>query len=95
MKTETTKSVYCIFHYAPDKTPAWHGDDDLPITHATKQEALKEICDTLREHVRQIEEGHRDLEDGIGFEDWIEEVQLHPDGSITDKDGNTYGPRED
>lgn len=100
MKTKNTKrtktqTVWCIFHDCPDKQPAWHGDDDMPITHATRLDAIKEITGDCREHLRQIEAGERDLEDGIGFDDWVEKVTLHPDGTITDMDGNHYGKRKD
>jgi hypothetical protein len=88
-----SKSVFCIFHLAPDKKVAWHDEKGFPVTYSTKQEAVKEICDDMREHIAQIEEGDRDLEDGVGFEDWIEEVELWPDGTVTDEDGNTYGKR--
>jgi len=93
--TNRPAEAWCIFHNCPDKAPAWHDENDMPVTHPTRKEALKEILDDCREHLRQIEDGHRDLEDGIGFDDWVEKVTLHPDGIITDMDGNHYGKRED
>lgn len=86
---------YCVFHMAGGVEPAWYdGDTDLPITYATREEAIEEILSTMEEHIRQIRDGHRDFDDGIGFEDWIEEVDVTPDGAVICEDGRTFGKRE-
>lgn len=94
MKTEEIKKVYCIFHYAPDKEPSWYDDNDMPITYDTKKEAVGEILEVFLEHICQIQRDERDIEDGIGYGDWIEQVDLYEDGTIVDSDSNVYGKRE-
>lgn len=92
--TLEAKKTYCIFHLAPDKEPAWYDDNDLPVTYNDKREAISEILQVYREHILQIETGERDIEDGIGYNDWVEEVTVREDGTIIDKDGNIYGKRD-
>lgn len=90
----TNEKRYCVFHMAGGSEPAWHdGDTDLPITYATREEAVEEILTTMEEHIRQIRDGDRDFDDGIGFEDWIEEVYVTPDGTVICEDGRTFGKR--
>lgn len=93
MKAKTRK-VYCIFHLAPDKEPSWYDENDLPVTHKTKTAAVAEILGVVKEHIRQIESGDRDIEEGIGFDDWVEEVTVNKDGSVVDFYGTVYGKRE-
>lgn len=86
---------YCVFHPAPEQEPAWYDcETDLPITHATREEAVEEILSTMEEHIRQIRAGDRDFDDGIGFDDWVEEVEVADDGTITCAGGMKFGKRE-
>jgi hypothetical protein len=85
---------YCIFHDAPDKEPSWHdGDTNLPITYATKREAELEILSTIEDHIAQIKAGEREFDDGIGFNDWIEAVDVDEHGTVFCEDGTQFGAR--
>ena len=58
------QAVWCIFHSAPDREPAWHdGDTGMPCTYATKHEAELEIMDTIEELFQQVRAGERELAD--------------------------------
>ena len=97
--TKKTQMRYCIFHDTDcnGPVPAYYSPQngkDLPVTYATKREALEEITDDMLEHIAQIREGVRDLIDGIGYEDWIELVDVLEDGTVITESGNVFGERK-
>ena len=55
-------------------------------------EAQKEIADYMMTRLQQFLDGHREFEDAIAVEEYVMPVTLHPDGVITDEDGNSFGP---
>lgn len=77
-----------------DCAPAWHDSNGMPVAHLNRQSAIDEILDDIEEHIRQIRAGERDYEDGIGFEDYVEEVTVLTDGRLVDSSGNIWGKRE-
>lgn len=42
--------------------PAWFGDDDRPILYESKDEAYKEIADSMIQELQQFIDGERSLE---------------------------------
>ena len=38
-------------------------------------------------------DGERDFDDAITVEEYVVPVTVHPDSTITDEDGNGFGPR--
>jgi hypothetical protein len=59
----------------------------------TELEAQKEIVDSLMIRLQQFLDGERDYEDSITVEEYVVPVSVHPDGVITDADGNCFGPK--
>jgi hypothetical protein len=90
------KSGYCIFTdtVCEGRIPAWHNDKDLPVVYPTLEAAQREIADDVMERLRQFLEGEREFEDAMTVEDYILPVDVLPDGSILDEDGNCFGKKE-
>jgi hypothetical protein len=65
-------------------------DKNQPVAYATERDAQLEIADVAIDRIRQFISGERDYDDAITVEEYVEAVDLHPDGSITDEYGNTY-----
>jgi len=59
----------------------------------TEVEAQKEIVDNQMTRLQQFLDGERDYEDAIAVEEYVVHVSVHPDGVITDADGNCFGPK--
>lgn len=65
-------------------------DKNQPVSYATERDAQLEIADVTIDRIRQFIAGERDYDDAMTVEEYVEAVDLHPDGSITDEYGNTY-----
>jgi len=57
---------------------------------ATEREAQLEIADFMMTRLREFIGGERDFEDAITVEEYIVEVDVCPDGTIVDADGNSF-----
>ena len=64
----------------------------MPIVYPTIEAAQREIDDEVLEKLRQHLAGERDFDDAM--EDYILPVEVLPDGSIVDEDGNRFGKKE-
>lgn len=71
--------------------PAERDDKGNAIVYSTVTEAQRVIAEDTMERLRQFLEGERDFEDAMTVEKYIVEVDLFPDGSITDAVGNIFG----
>ena len=63
------------------------------IVFETELEAQMEIVDNAITRLEQFQDGERDFDDAITVEEYVVPVTVHPDGVITDEDGNCFGPR--
>ena len=90
------QSAYCIFieTVCEGRIPAWHDEKGMPVVYPTEEAAQREIADDVMEKLRQFLEGERDFEDAMTVEDYILPVDVLPDGSILDEDGNCFGKKE-
>jgi hypothetical protein len=90
------QSAFCIFidSLCEGRIPAWHDEKNLPVVYPTIEAAQREIADDLIERLHQFLDGHRPFEDAMEVEDYILPVDVFPDGSIADEDGNTFGKKE-
>ena len=68
-------------------------DEDGYVVFGTELEAQKEIVDYQMTRLQQFLDGERDYDDAIAVEEYIVPVSVHPDGVITDADGNCFGPK--
>jgi hypothetical protein len=97
MKSENmNQPAYCIFldTVCEGRIPAWHDEKGMPVVYPTLGAAQREIADDVMEKLRQFLEGQRDFEDAMTVEDYILPVDVLPDGSVLDEDGNYFGKKE-
>ena len=97
MENESTnKPAFCIFidTVCEGRIPAWHDENRMPVVYPTLEAAQREIADDVMEKLRQFLEGEREFEDAMTVEDYILPVDVLPDGSILDEDGNCFGKNE-
>jgi hypothetical protein len=88
--------AFCIFidTICEGRIPAWHDETGLPVVYPTAEAAQREIDDDVLEKLRQHLAGERELDDALTIEDYILRVDVLPDGSILDEDGNCFGKKE-
>lgn len=67
-------------------------DENGYIVFATEEEAQREIVDHQMTRLRQFLDGGRDFADAITVEEYVVPVTVHPDGTITDETGRSFGP---
>ncbi|MES2439565.1 MAG: hypothetical protein V4584_10885 [Verrucomicrobiota bacterium] len=91
---------YCIFIdtlcQGPVHSVSGVSGDDPDATEAicvfpTEREAQLEIVDFMMIRLQQFIDGGRDFEDAVALEEYVVEVQVLPDGTIVDGDGNKFG----
>lgn len=67
-------------------------DENGYVVFTSELEAQREIADYHMTRLRQFLDGERDFEDAMAVEEYVVPVTVHPDGVITDADGNCFGP---
>jgi len=95
-ESPSPQSGYCIFidTVCEGRIPAWHDENSMPVVYPTLEAAQREIADDVMEKLRQFLAGERDFDDAMTVEDYILPVDVFPDGSITDEDGNVFGKKD-
>jgi hypothetical protein len=88
-------TAYCIFidTLAEGTVPSVRNGADLPCVFATRAEAEREIADNLMTRLQEFMDGERDFEDAMTVEEYVVEIDVLPDGSILDANGNHFGSR--
>jgi hypothetical protein len=88
--------AFCIFidTVCEGRIPAWHDEKQMPVVYPTIEAAQREIDDEVLEKLRQHLAGERDFEDAMTVEDYILPVDVLPDGSVLDENGNVFGKQE-
>jgi hypothetical protein len=88
--------AFCIFidTVCGGRVPAWHDESQLPVIYPTVEGAQREIADDVMNRLQQFLNGERDFDDAMTIEDYILPVDVLPDGSIVDEDGNIFGKQE-
>ena len=89
------RSAYCIFmdSVCEGRVPAWHDENLMPIVYRTLEMAQREMAEDMMEKLRQFLDGQRDFDDAMSVEDFILPVDVLPDGSVQDEDGNWFGKK--
>ena len=87
---------YCIFinTICQGRIPAWHDEHLMPVIYPTLEVAQREIADDVMEQLHQFLAGERDFDDAMTVEDYILPVDVLPDGSILDENGNHFGKKD-
>ena len=57
----------------------------------TEVEAQREIADNAMTRLQEFIDGERDFDDAMTVEEYVVPVDVYPDGSIVDADGNHFG----
>jgi hypothetical protein len=60
------------------------------VVYSSVTDAQRVIAEATIERLRQFLEGEREYEDAMTVEEYIVEVDVLPDGSITDAAGNIF-----
>jgi len=87
------KAGFCIYidTVCHGAVPVERDDKGNAAVYATVTDAQRVIAEDTIERLRQFLEDERDYEDAMTVEEYIVEVDLFPDGSITDAAGNIFG----
>jgi len=72
--------------------PVVSDGDDKYVVFETELDAQKEIADYAMIRIQQFLDGERDFDDAMTVEEFAVPVTVHADGTITDEDGNCFGP---
>jgi len=90
------RPAFCIFidTVCEGRVPAWHDKNLMPVVYPTIEAAQREIADDVMEKLQQFLDGQRDFDDAMEVEDYILPVDVLPDGSILDEDGNCFGKKD-
>ena len=89
--------TFCIFldTVCEGRVPAWHDENSMPVVYPTLEEAQREVAELVMERLQQFINRQRDFDDAMTVEDYILPVDVLPDGSIVDEDGNQFGKKTD
>jgi hypothetical protein len=71
----------------PDDTP---NAPERICVFPTELEAQHEIVDLMMIRLQEFLDGERDFEDAVTLEEYVVEVDVCPDGTIIDADGNKF-----
>jgi hypothetical protein len=82
---------FCIFINTFCQGPVPLVSDETGyVIFTTELEAQREIVDFQMTRLQQFLDGEREYEDAIEVEEYVVPVTLHPNGTITDADGNVF-----
>ena len=83
---------FCVFinTFCQGPVPSILSEGDRPLVFATRVEAEREIADYTILRLHQFLVGQRDFEDAITIDEYVVEVDVLPDGSITDESGHRF-----
>jgi len=89
-----SRNGFCIYidTFFQGPVPVVSDGDDKYVVFETELDAQKEIADYAMIRIQQFLDGERDFDDAMTVEEYTVHVTVHPDGTITDKDGNCIGP---
>lgn len=84
---------FCIYidTVCEGPVPLWRDELGNPVVYQSLVDAQREIADDAIDRFQQFLDGERDFEDAATIEEYIVEVDVLPDGSIVDADGNCFG----
>jgi hypothetical protein len=66
-----------------------------PCVFKTELEAQREIADNAITRLREFIAGEREFDDAMTIEEFIVPIDVNPDGSIVDEEGNCFGNEKD
>jgi hypothetical protein len=75
--------------------PAVRDEHDRPCLFTTRVLAEREIADNMITRLQEFIDGERDFEDATTVDEYVIEVDVLPNGTISDPFGNHFGSRKD
>jgi hypothetical protein len=87
---------FCVFIttlYEGPVPAVWDGNN-IPCVFKTELDAQREIADNAITRLQEFMDGHREFEDAMTVEEYVVPVQVSPDGSIADENGNVFGKKD-
>ncbi len=89
-----SRNGFCIYinTFCQGPVPVVSDGDDKYVVFETELDAQKEIADYAMIRIQQFLDGERDFDDAMTVEEFAVPVAVHADGTITDEDGNCFGP---
>ena len=88
-----SEPAFCIYitTVCEGPVPSVRDGNGKPFVFKTEIEAQREIADNAITRLQEFIDGERDFEDAMTVEEYVVPVDVLPDGSITDADGNHFG----
>lgn len=86
------QTAFCIYinTVCDGPVPSVRDGDGKPCVFKTELEAQRELADNIITRLQEFISGERDFEDAMTVEEYIVPVDVHPNGSIVDADGNYF-----
>lgn len=87
------KRGFCIYvnSICEGATPVEFDGNGRPFIYATESEAQKAIAEYTIERLQQYIAGERDFDDAMTVEEYVVDVDVWLDGSISDESGQCFG----
>lgn len=88
-----SEPAFCIYitTVCEGPVPSVRDGDGKPCVFKTEVEAQREIADNAMTRLKEFIDGEREFEDAMTVEEYVASVDVNPDGSIVDADGNCFG----
>ena len=88
-----SEPAFCIYidTVCEGPVPAVRDGNGKPCVFKTEVEAQHEIADNVMTRLQEFIDGEREFEDAMTVEEYVVLVDVYPDGSIVDADGNCFG----
>lgn len=88
-----SEPAFCIYITTVCEGPVPSVRDGVgkPCVFKTEVEAQREIADNAMTRLKEFIDGEREFEDAMTVEEYVVPVDVNPDGSIVDADGNCFG----
>lgn len=85
--------AYCIYIHSmgEGRVPLVRDEAGQPYLFKTQLEAQREIADYAITRLNEFLSGEREFDDAIETDEYIEELEVMPDGSIIDDGGKVVG----
>ena len=88
-----SESAFCIYitTVCEGSVPSVRDGDGKPCVFKTEVEAQREITDFVMTRLQEfIDDEDLDFEDAMTVEEYVVPVDVYPDGSIVDAEGNCF-----
>ena len=84
--------AYCIYisTVVDGPVPSVRNGEGYQFVFPTRDVAEREIAENALDRLQEYLDGERDFDDAITVEEYVVDVMVYPDGSVSDEDGNFF-----